>query len=191
MTARESSSPDYRTRALPGATAGFTCGIQLRMATRYLDRSVAGIMRLMNRLRRTLVLLLVLILLTPTLVTAQESGGISDFIIRTNAHKIGGYVTLGLALTTAGMGLLGYDVHPYLGYATAGFAATAALAGTIAYKDLLPVVWPHAVLNALAVTGFVLNAFVLEGGSAAHITIGASSVALLGAAYASILLIMR
>ena len=144
----------------------------------------------MKRISRTLILVLVLVLLTPTLVTAQESGGVGQLIRRTGAHKIGGYVTLGLAVTTVGMGLLGYEVHPYLGYATAGFAATAAIAGTIAYSDLLPVIWPHAVLNGLAVTGFVLNAFVFEGGSPAHIATGLSSAALLGAAYAAILLIM-
>ena len=144
----------------------------------------------MNAAIRKLTLLATLMLLAPSLVTAgQESVG--EWIARTGAHKVGGYVTLGLAVTAAGMGLLGVEAHPYLGYATAGFAAGAALAGTLAYKDLLPVVWPHAVLNGLAVTGFTLNAFVFDGGSPAHLATGISSVALLGSSYLSIKLIMR
>jgi hypothetical protein len=144
----------------------------------------------MRTAKRTLILALILLLIAPTLLTAQESGGIGQFIRRSGAHKVGGYVTLGLAVTAAGMGLLGFEVHPFLGYATAGFAATAAIAGTIAYSDRLPVIWPHAVLNGLAVAGFVANIF-LPGGSTAHIATGISSVALLGAAYLSIVLITR
>ena len=144
----------------------------------------------MNRIVHKLSFLLVLLIMAPSVVSAQEED-LGEWIARTGAHKIGGYVTIGLAVTAAGMGLLGLEIHPYLGYATAGFAAGAAIAGTIAYKDMLSVVWPHAVLNALAVTGFALNAFVFEGGSPAHIATGISSVGLLGASYVAIRLIMR
>jgi hypothetical protein len=135
-------------------------------------------------------IILILVLVSSALAAAAENP-VGEWIVQTGAHKIGGYVTIGLAVTTAGLGLLGYDVHPYFGYATAGFAAGAAIAGTVAYWDLLPTVWPHAALNALAVVGFALNAFVWEGGSPAHIATGISSIALLGASYTAIRLIMR
>jgi hypothetical protein len=157
----------------------------------FLPGASPAIIYRMKRLSRTLVLVLILALVTPALVTAEESLDLGQFIRRSGAHKIGGYVTLGLAVTTVGLGLLRYPVHPYLGYATVGFAATASIAGTIAYKDQLPVIWPHAVLNGLAVTGFAVNAFFLEGGSPAHIATGLGSLALMGAAYTSIILITR
>ena len=144
----------------------------------------------MMRKTRLTVIALALLLLSPAFAAAEEVS-IGNWIADTGAHKIGGYVTLGLSATTLGLGLAGYEVHPYLGYATFGFSATAALAGTLAYKDLLPVVWPHALLNGLAVVGFGLNAFVFEGGSPAHIATGITSTALLGASYVAINLIMR
>jgi hypothetical protein len=81
----------------------------------------------MKRSTRVIAAALVLLVLAPAVVSAQDSG-IGEWIRRTGAHRVGGYVTMGLAVTTAAMGLLGYEVHPYLGYTTAAFAAGAALA---------------------------------------------------------------
>lgn len=143
----------------------------------------------MRRLRRFSIGLL-LLLAVPSLLSAQE-GSLRNWIIRTNAHRIGGYATLGLASTTAALGLLGVEVHPYFGYTTAGFSATAAIMGTIAYSDRLRRIWPHAVLNGLATTGFLLNAFVWEPGSRAHVATGIASVSSLAGAYISIVLLTR
>lgn len=139
---------------------------------------------------------LILAVLAPVTLSAQD-GGIAQWIRRSGAHKVGGYVTMGLAVTAAGLGMLesqgvlGTNMHPYFGYATAAFAAGASIAGTIAYSDRLDVIWPHAALNGLAVVGFGLNAFVFEGGSPAHVATAASSLALLGASYVAIRLITR
>ncbi len=146
----------------------------------------------------------VLLFLIPMTVSGQD-GGTSDgspteetepfdfaqWIDRTGAHRIAGYATLGVATTTMILGLSGVDVHPYFGGATAGLAITTATLGTIAYHDRLSVVWPHALLNGIAATGFLLNAFVFEGGSPAHITSGIVSVASLYGAYAAIMIITR
>jgi hypothetical protein len=144
----------------------------------------------MKKTIKTIWIGIALVILAAPSLPAQESS-LGDWIADTGVHKIGGYVTLGLSATTIGMGLLGYPAHPYLGYVTAGSAAISATAGFLAYGELLPVVWPHAVLNGLAVVGFGLNAFVFEGGSPAHIATGITSTALLAASYITIKLIMR
>ena len=81
-----------------------------------------------------MVTVILLLALVPLTVSAQD-GGFSDWIIRNNVHKLGGYATLALAGTTVTLGLLGVNAHPYLGYATAGFAVTASAMGTITYAD--------------------------------------------------------
>lgn len=133
---------------------------------------------------------MLLLTLISTTAFAQD-GGLAEWIIRTNAHRLGGYATLALAGTTVTLGLLGVPVHPYLGYATAGFAATASVMGTIAYADRARYFWPHPLLNAVATTGFILNAFLLEGGSAPHIATGIASATAMAGAYLSIVLMTR
>ncbi len=119
-----------------------------------------------------------------------EPFNLPRFIRETGLHRIGGYVTLGLAATTAVLGLAGVEeVHHPLGYITAGMAAGAATFGIIGYSDFLDIIWPHVVLNGLAVVGFGLNAFVWEWGSTAHIATGIGSVASMIGAWVAIQLI--
>ena len=130
---------------------------------------------------------------------AAQSGGLSGWIAENNVHRIAGYTSLGLMAGTATAGMLaGADVeaaravHPYLGLATAASAASSSALGTLAYNDRLGIVWPHAALNGLAVTGLLLNAFgVFEYGGVAHRTTGILSAASMAGAYLSIVLILR
>ena len=122
--------------------------------------------------------------------TGAEPFNLPRFIRETGLHRIGGYVTLGLAGTTAVLGLAGVEeVHRPLGYITAGMAAGAATFGIIGYSDFLDIIWPHAVLNGLAVVGFGLNAFVWEWGSTEHIATGIGSVASMVGAWIAIQLL--
>lgn len=125
--------------------------------------------------------------------TAQERTGdpetLAEWIDRTNTHRIAGYVSLGLATTTAALGLLGVAYHPILGYSTAATTSVTVALGSIAYRDRLRRFWPHAVLASLATTGFLTNAIFLEGGSPAHIATGIASVSSLYAAYAAVVLL--
>jgi hypothetical protein len=130
-----------------------------------------------------------LIALVPAVATAQSAGGIGDWIDRTNAHRVAGYVTLGLATTTAALGLFGGEYHWLAGTTTAAAATVSVSLGAIAYGDRLSYFWPHALLAGLATAGFVTNAFFLEGGSPAHVATGIASVATLYGAYAAILLL--
>ena len=127
----------------------------------------------------------------PAAVYAQEGRTVAEWIDDTNAHRIGGYATLGLATVTATLGLIGADVHPGFGYTTAGFAVTSSLIGTLAYYDRASYAWPHILLNGIAATGFVLNAFVFEGGSPAHIATGITSLLSMYGAYGYIILKTR
>lgn len=132
-------------------------------------------------------LALTLLVLVPALATAQ-SDGMAGWIQRTGAHRIVGYTTLGVATTTAALGLFGVTaVHPYAGGLTAGLSVANVTMGLIAYGDRLSSFWPHALLNTVATTGFLVNAFFLEGGSPAHIGTGIGSLALMYGAYGLIL----
>ena len=125
----------------------------------------------------------------PAVAGAQSSGEVAGWIDRTSAHRVAGYVTLGLATATAAMGLLGSDYHWIAGTSTAAAATVSVSLGAIAYRDRLSYFWPHAVLAGAATAGFVTNAFFLEGGSTAHVATGIASVAALYGAYAAILLL--
>lgn len=104
----------------------------------------------------------------------------SEWVEETKAHKIAGYVTLGLAATTAVLGALDVgDVHPAFAYATTGSSLVTLSLGVVGYGPYWKSVWPHVLMNALAVTGYALNAFVLEGGSPEHIATGATSIGLM------------
>jgi hypothetical protein len=121
---------------------------------------------------------------------AQERSA-ADWIVDNNVHRVAGYTTLALTAGTVTAGLLGLQVHPIFGVTTAAAASTTAILGTWAYYDRLRVVWPHAALNGVAVTGMILNAFVFEGGSPAHITSGLVSAGAMAGAYLSIILLTR
>jgi hypothetical protein len=110
---------------------------------------------------------------------AQDRRTPSEWITETGAHKIAGFVTLGLAATTAILGALEADPHGALGYATLGSSVVTLSLGVVGYGQDAKAVWPHILMNAIAVTGFALNAFVLEGGSPEHIATGATSVGLM------------
>ncbi len=104
----------------------------------------------------------------------------SEWVGETGAHKIAGAVTLGLAATTAILGALEVeDVHPAFAYATLASSAVTVSLGTIGYGKYWKSVWPHPLMNMLAVTGYALTAFVLEPGSPEHIATGATSVGLM------------
>lgn len=121
-----------------------------------------------------------------------DSITISQWVRESGAHQIAGYSSLALATTTATLGLLGYaEIHPYFGAATAAFSVSAATLGLIGYHDYLSFAWPHAVLNGLAATGFLLNAFVFEGGSPAHITSGLTATASMIGAISYIVIVTR
>jgi hypothetical protein len=117
------------------------------------------------------------LLIVPSAASAQESGSLGQWVRESGAHQIAGYATLGLSVTTATLGLLRVDVHPVFGAATATFSFSAATLGLIGYRQHLSYAWPHAVLNGVAATGFLLNAFAFEGGSRAHITSGLTATA--------------
>ena len=140
---------------------------------------------------RLIVLVLALLIITPSLVSAQQPGPVAQWIDDTNIHRIMGYVTLTAATVTAGLGLFGVEVHPYVGLATAGLSATSTALGVIAYRDRMSYAWPHAALNGLATTGFLLNAFALEGGSRAHVAAGIGSLVSMYGAYGAIILLIR
>ena len=104
----------------------------------------------------------------------------SEWVEETKAHKIAGFATLGLAATTAILGILEVeDVHPAFAYATTGASVVTLSLGVVGYGQYWKSVWPHILMNALAVTGYALNAFVLEEGSPEHIATGATSVGLM------------
>jgi hypothetical protein len=137
------------------------------------------------------VVLVVFIALAPAAASAQEGGGIGSWIRRSGIHPVGGYITLGLATTTAVLGVLESQYHPYVAAGTAVSAGVAVSLGLTAYGDQLSVYWPHALLAGLATTGFLTNALILQGGSPAHIATGATSVAVLYGAVTAILLLTR
>lgn len=137
-----------------------------------------------------MVLIVLLALLLPATATAQsDGGGIAGWIDRTNAHRISGYVTLGLATVTATLGLLDVPYHPIVGISTAASASVTLGLGSIAYSDRLSRFWPHAVLTGVATAGFLTNVIFLEGGSTAHVATGIASTAALAAGYGAILLL--
>lgn len=140
---------------------------------------------------KRLLVVLVLLILVPAIASAQQTGPVARWIDDSNIHRIFGYATLGVATVTAGLGLFGVEVHPYFGAATAGLSVTTASLGIIAYRDRLSYAWPHATLNALAATGFLLNAFVFEGGSLPHITSGIAGLVSMYGAYGAIILLTR
>jgi hypothetical protein len=136
---------------------------------------------------KRIVLALMLLLVVPALLSAQ-SDGLGGWIQRTGAHRIAGYATLGAATTAATLGMFGVtSVHPYVGGLTAGLSVANVAMGLVAYNDRLAYIWPHAMLNTIAATGFLLNAFLLEGGTPAHIGTGIGSVVLMYGAYGIIL----
>ncbi len=136
-----------------------------------------------------MVLIVLLALVLPATATAQSEGGLADWIDRTNAHRISGYVTLGLATVTATLGLLDVPYHPIVGISTAASASVTLGLGSIAYSDRLSRFWPHAVLTGVATAGFLTNVIFLEGGSTAHVATGIASTAALAAGYGAILLL--
>lgn len=110
---------------------------------------------------------------------AQYKPTPSEWVEETGAHKIAGFVTLGLAATTAILGAFETDLHPAFAYATTGASVVTLSLGVVGYGRYWKSVWPHILMNALAVTGYALNAFVLEAGSPEHIATGASSIGLM------------
>lgn len=121
---------------------------------------------------------------------AQDGPSFSQAIRRSNAHQISGFVTLGLATTVAVMGFLGSELHSGFGWGLAGTSAVTVALGSLAYRDRLADVWPHAVLASLATTGFFLNALgVFPFGSQEHVITGVTSAGLLAGAYLAIVLI--
>lgn len=138
-----------------------------------------------------LIAIVLLALFAPAMAGAQSSEGFGAWIDRTNAHRISGYVSLGLATTTAALGIFGSEYHALFGISTAAAATVSVTLGTIAYGDQLSYYWPHAVLAGLATGGFLANVFLLEGGSRAHIGTGIASAATLYGAYAAILILVR
>ena len=145
----------------------------------------------MVRKTRFVVALIVLAFLPVAVTPAQETANLGDLIRETGAHKISGFVTLGLATAAAASSFFGEEVHEPLAYATTGMSVVTLTLGTIAYADYFPVAWPHIVLNALGTTAFLINAFALEGGSTAHIATGAAGIASMFAALGAIVMIMR
>lgn len=152
------------------------------------------------------VFLLVLLLLSGSLLFAQSDSAsdeadraaaaqpspVSAWIADNQVHRIAGYTTLGLMTATAVSGLVGWtEAHPYLGATTAAAATTSSLLGSLAYRDRLGIIWPHAVLNGLGVTGLLLNAFVFDYGSTVHRATGIASAGAMLGGYAAILLILR
>ncbi|NBC30854.1 MAG: hypothetical protein GVY29_12790 [Spirochaetes bacterium] len=135
-------------------------------------------------------LVLIVVMAAAPEVAAQKQNA-ADWIRENKVHRIAGYTTLALTAGTVTAGLLGLQVHPIFGVTTAAAASTTAILGTWAYYDRLRVVWPHAALNGLAVTGMILNAFVFEEGSPAHITSGLVSAGAMAGAYVSIILLTR
>jgi hypothetical protein len=106
-----------------------------------------------------------------------------EWVQDTGAHKIAGAVTLGLGATTAVLAAMDSPLHPYFGYSTATMSCVTLSLGAVGYGDRARQIWPHLLMNSLATTGFLLNAFqVLEGGSAQHITSGIASLTLMSAA---------
>ncbi|MFW5689499.1 MAG: hypothetical protein ACOC1U_08000 [Spirochaetota bacterium] len=139
---------------------------------------------------RVLVVSIVLLAFIPVAASAP-SGGVSQWVRETKAHQISGYVTLGLATTTAIMGIAGYEYHPIAGVATAASSVVSLSLGSLAYSDQLGFYWPHAVLAGIATAGFVTSVFFLDGGSTAHIATGVASTVTLFSAYGAILLLTR
>lgn len=143
-----------------------------------------------STISRRLVIVLLLAVLLPAVSFAQDGQSFSQTLRRSNAHQISGFVTLGLATTVAVMGLVGSELHPAFGWGLAGSSAVSVALGSLAYRDRLPEVWPHAVLASLATTGFFLNALgVFPYGSPEHVITGATSAGLLAGAYLAIFLI--
>jgi hypothetical protein len=113
---------------------------------------------------------------------SAQADPLGNWVRESGSHKIAGYIGYGLAGTALTLGALGSDVHPYFGAATAGVTVSAAALGLIGYRGNLSYAWPHVLLNSLAATGFMLNAFVFEGGSPAHIASAiAGTVSMTGA----------
>jgi len=146
-------------------------------------------------MKRLIMCVLVLMIAMGTMLSAEEKDdfnfGLSEVIIEKNLHRIGGYTTLGLLAATGTAGFTGWEGHPYLGYSTLGSAALSSIMGTIAYKDLLPVIWPHVLFNSVGITGLVLNTFILEPGSLEHKVSGAAAMSSFAAGYVSIIIITR
>lgn len=150
--------------------------------------------------RVLLVLVVAAVAVAPVLAQDTDGGDrtVPEFIRETGLHRISGYVSLGLAGATAAFGLIGVEeegalsvIHPVLGISTMGSMLTSQVLGTIAYRDRLARVWPHTLLNAAAVVGFGLNAFVWEQGSMEHRITGIASISALAGGYVSIILIER
>ena len=137
--------------------------------------------------------MMVLLAMVPSEAHAQSEGeaSVPQWIRRTGTHRIAGYVTLGLATTTAALGILGSEYHYLAAGATFGSSVVSLSLGSIAYGEQLDRYWPHAVLAGLATAGFATNLFFLEGGSQEHIITGAASVGTLFAAYGTILWLTR
>ena len=129
-------------------------------------------------------------LFVPAGADAQQLN-LGSWVRETGAHKIAGYAGFGLAVTTVTLGALESGAHPYFGLATAGVTVSATGLGLIGYGENLSVAWPHAVLNGIAATGFLLNAFVLEGGSPAHIASGIAATASMTGAIGYIIAVTR
>lgn len=142
----------------------------------------------MNRRTLRLVVLVVLAVAIPASVAAQERD-LSRTIRQTGIHRYAGYASIASLATTAVLGVAGVEsVHPVLGITTIGLAATAEVLGIIAYRDELPRVWPHALLNGLALGGLILNAAVWEPGSVEHRITGMASLLSMAGGYAYIAL---
>ncbi len=139
-------------------------------------------MRIPSKASRIVTVLLAAALMcaaAPAQVHAQDRRTASEWVEETGAHKIAGFVTLGLAATTAILGAFETDLHPAFAYATTGASVVTLSLGVVGYGPYWKSVWPHILMNALAVAGYGLTAFVLEDGSPEHIATGAASVGLM------------
>lgn len=126
----------------------------------------------------------------PTAADAGITGfDLGKTVRQTHLHQIFGFTTLGLAVATPTAALLHWEGHPILGYTMMGTGLATLALGLTAYGDQLDEVWPHAAFMALAETGWLLNAFVLEPGSLPHKINGALSLVNLAAGFTAILLI--
>lgn len=154
-----------------------------------------GYLEAMNRRSfsriRVLAALIVLLCFVPATAMAQSGGDFGQWVRRNNVHQISGYVTLGLATTTAALGIFAPEYHWIATGPTLASSVLSVSLGSIAFRDQLNVYWPHAVLASLATAGFAANLFFLEGGSREHVATGIASVATLYGAYAAILILTR
>lgn len=118
---------------------------------------------------------------------SDNGPGLSARIRQSGAHRWAGLATLGLATATAITGAIGVgEVHGPIAVTTLATGVVSSALGAIAYSDRALSVWPHPLMNGLALGGMLANLTLLETGSLAHRATGIASVGLLFGAYAYI-----